>query len=549
MPGLPAVGTLKYNGYTFDGTAQVSVESSKVRDESVRTVLYVRHSITVSAVVCGGSGSLEGTGIDASDKMQSIHRALSADGGVLIFTDKGFHGDLKVNTGGVKDVKYGPKAEVLSWLPIGSNGAVKITWNVIVSVPECSTARYEGIMAWNYTAAFSIDTHGWTTRTVSGYLEIAQTVIAGTSAIDHTADEYRAWVGVSTPDGFKRSQTYTISEDKSRLEYSIVDEEIKSINAFPAGVVNIKATHRVTASHGLQVFTAARCTLSATITLAPNIAPIQSWLIFLSLLSQRTVAAVKAGHGVMLQSVEVEEDIYGATHTFNAVYKIMDLDIRNIIKSAGLWQTTGDEWGAHNKSLESIREPYGLAKMWCPSSSDRIVNLCKDATSPDLPWGSKKPYGVGPIAAVENKCPPPSKSYLKYYADIELRTREGSSYAVHQPLVDDETSIEGETIPKATASGGYKTKAPNSEDALIQKRTADAYSATFRGYCVRVGHKPVRPGVATIGSQTAVETRGSFKVTKLGDYYGCPVYRAEWSIEYDLLNSPGTVDPDQLVGT
>ena len=221
MVGMATVGTLSYNGVDFDGSSKVTVQVDPVKDESGRTVLYHRHTLNVSATIADN---------DSTDgDMRLIRQRLGEQGAELIFINRGFGDDLIVNSPGgtVRDVKWGPIPEVISWKPIGSLRACEIEWRVTTCVPVCSSTSgmYSGIITINYDMAWSISEKGYTTRTITGYLEIAMTR-SGRSAPD-TADRYRDKITPTVPTRFKRSQSWTLSKDKSRLDFSIVDKEVE----------------------------------------------------------------------------------------------------------------------------------------------------------------------------------------------------------------------------------------------------------------------------------------------------------------------------------
>src|SRR3990167_2729561 len=185
MPGLPAVGELTYNGYTFDGATHIDVASEPVRDEADRTVVYKRITITVDAIV---TASTAGAATDST--LEDIHVRLSHDGQKLVFKNKGFDRNLTVNAGKVRDVMFGPKVGVLQWKAVGRSEAANVKWQVITCVAACGAqGKHTGLMTINYEADYTIGPRGETTRVLSGYIQIAQTRVR--MKIPDSADGYR----------------------------------------------------------------------------------------------------------------------------------------------------------------------------------------------------------------------------------------------------------------------------------------------------------------------------------------------------------------------
>ena len=539
MPGLPAVGTLSYNGYTFDGTAQIKVAAHKVRDEAERTVIGVRYEITVSAIIAG-------TGSGTSDvNMAAVHAALSQDGQQLVFANKGFGASVSVNgPSGFRDIAWGPKTEVLYWAPIGSSQACQIVWVVTTTIPECSFANTSGIMAMNYEIDYQIDQHGDTTRTISGYLQIAvtRTIV---KTIPDVADRYRTAISPQAPLGYERTQQWKTSKDKGRLDFTIVDAQIPSPNPYPANVTAISGTHSAGWSRANRQGGKQRNVLEMRVRPQRGISGIQAWLIFHTLLMQRRQAAVYAGRQVMFDELSVQEDLFGFPCAFRAGWHVIG-SVDNIITDNGLWKPIGTDWQLWAASLTgtqlNIRGSSGLILQ---PNNDAIVDLCGYSGTSQNDGGQIIQQPEPPAAVpLKNEYPTPAKSWLYYRAQLIPIT---STPLVRHSVLQAPPTDSAPSDPNAT--GGFSLPYSSSATSdIIQKRGKDRIWVRFVGQARRAGFKIPRPKLVSIGGAAATEKHGIFSMRKVGDYLGVPVYAAQWDITYVLNNAPqGEIAPPDNV--
>ena len=137
-----------------------------------------------------------------------------------------------------------------------------------------------------YTIDWDINDGQFTTRIVSGYLEINNTRGQGQAGeVSHNADSLRETLANLHPTlpNFHRSQHYTESVDKKRLNFSIVDRQIESPNAYPKGVTNISGKHRVRWARGKEGAVLANF-LTIELELDQRSHPLTAFVIFLDTL-------------------------------------------------------------------------------------------------------------------------------------------------------------------------------------------------------------------------------------------------------------------------
>lgn len=536
MVGMAATGTLSYNGYTFDGTAKITVQVDPVRDESNRTVIYHKHTINVKAIVQSDGGT--------DGQLMDIRSRLGAQGAPLVFINHGFGTDLIVNqsAGGATDVRWGPIPEVISWRPIGSAQACEIEWRVTTCVPGCilyGTSRDKGVTTINYDMRWSISEKGYTTRAINGYLEIAQTRdMAGN--VPDSADVYRDIISPTVPTGFQRSQSWSLSKDKSRLDFSITDKELETPNAYPLGVVEIDAKHRVAWSRRGGKSMTLRNTISVNIEMAKDQRPIMAHLLFLEIAAARINHARANGVPVLIDDANFEESLFSRKHSFSVSYRTLSC-LKDLIADTGLWTPYNTQWNIWHFSMVQAFSHRGFANLAHLPASDALVNLCSENTT--IPWNaeSESPYHIPSTlpSALKNECPPEEKSWLDYASWIEV---DRDRPVVRQSKLTEPDAKDPEWNPYASAIATWQAK--QTKD-VIQEGGESRYTFHLKGYGVRVCHYVPKPAVEKIGVANVVEVSSAFDHRVIANVMGMPVYAAKWDIEYVSDESPEDVKPDQ----
>ena len=65
----------------------------------------------------------------------------------------------------------------------------------------------------------------------------------------------------------------------------------------------------------------------------------------------------------------------------------------------------------------------------------------------------------------------------------------------------------------------------------------------LEGSAVRLRFYPVPPALESVGGVAVYEKKRSVRYEQLADYSGSPAYRLQWSIAYDLDQTPTQVSP------
>ncbi len=557
---LATLGTLSYNGYTFDGASSVKVDVEFVRDEADRTVIYNRHVIQVRTFI-SDSASTDG-------QLENIKARLSHQGAAFSFINRGFGDDLVVNSAGgvgLRDVKWGPKPELLHWEPVGAAGACEVIWRVTVCVPTCGNGlsdRTSGVMAYNFSVDMALDVRGLSTRVIAGYIEIAQTRLA--KNVPDCADNYRNLIQPDLPLGFQRDQQWSVSADKSRVNFTINDRQLPTKNPYPNQVTNIRGNHRAAwrrGPHAAFLFNS----ISLDIELALSASQAFAYSLFGQLVKARVDFAARNGMVAFIDEVVADEDIFGLSSSFGCSYRLLtnlgDLlgksqnDSANTNQSiptntfdlarTGMWQAVGTDWRYWKSSMRVVQSNRGLAGLIIPAQNDVIVDLCDAGTTIGVPTDNQKtqPKPSGTLSPVfQNKKPQPRQSYLTYRQRAAIR---------HQKYINRQKPLQSSTKPSSNgdmmspegmtfnATGANSSITPSPD--VLQESGTGSYQVAYVGYAERVGYEIPRPNITSIGGQTPVESESTFILEQTGVVFGVPVFRAEWQMIYELPNNPSQV--------
>lgn len=541
---------ITYNGYQFGDYSHVDISAVMVEDDAQRTVLRHRYRIRVSTTIVAEAGDL-----NVGYHFRRIRQLLTKQGQALIIDHAGFGPKLSINsgTGGVRDVDFGPKPKIVNWDPVGATNAVEVVWECETSIPTCDGnygARYTGIESINYTISHRINESGYTTRTISGHISIAMS--ASGQALPDTADAYRDFIIIRKPINFTRETTWNLSADKRRAEFTLLDKEIESPNAYPAGIIKISARHRVLwtrLGHGTRSMANLPNSISASITLAPGQSRARAWEVFRGIVSSRVGYAIANGLTVFIEALEVEEEIYSNTWSFNMQWRVTstmsDGPLGFFFSGTGLGSPTPDamQWGSWDASVGHLQSHRGIAGMRVDATQDQIINLCTTEWLPEYQHETTISFPL-PTYYFRfcNERPPPLRSWLQW--DTMLYAYENVPTAVQITLGHDDLKKTSFNPEQPTATYG-----DTDVDDQIRRFVEDAPAGTeftWTGYAERVGWMIPRPALLNVGNKVLTRKDGQkFAQKRIGIIFCQPVYAAAWNQTYVVTERPAEIDePD-----
>jgi len=540
MVGLPAVGELTYNGFTFDGATHIQVQEEPVPDAAGVANMYVRITINVTAIFQNDDTT--------DDEINDLRKRLTANGKKLVFKNKGFGRDLNVGGGGrITDVDSGPKTKVISWRPIGSAQACEVKWSVTATIPECeSQGRLNGVASITYEISFEVDEGGYTTRRVSGDLVIAQGVVFN-KLVDTADDYYDRFINIKPIRGFKRQQNRSLSRDKARLSFTVVDTQIKTRNPLPIGIVNATGRHvqNWTQTSGKSFRNVIEMQLEHSI----DFNPLVGWMIFGTTVSKRMLAAMRAGKHVLLDDISVSESIFGTDMSFRVGYRVIG-EISQFIGDSDMWVPIGTNWDRWHTSLKnSMFSHYGVSEIQHVVGNDPVVTLCTAPEGLDLDHGGKvqSVKAVQP-PTVKNETPPPDKSWMNYRPVVSIVKEDKASYQSYLQGKPTDSGAQEFASPGEAGPPSQKLQFSGNadKDADVQYGGDARYLLRFFGTATRAGHPIPRPKIDRIGEISPKEKSVVANGSIVANMAGVPIYRLDWMVDYYLTRAPGQIDmPDR----
>lgn len=535
---------LQYNGYPFNDYTNIFVNVEMIYDDAERTIKYHRYKVrAITTIYAEANDSYCG------EHFRRIRQLLSKAGQQLTLDHEGFGPRLVVNFNdtSVRDVEFGPKPRVLSWSPVGDTNAVEVVWECEFSIPTCTgdgNVRFSGLSSFNYGITFSVDTYGYSTRAISGYLEIAMT--RNGQAIPDTADAYREIIVMPRLVNFERTHSFSLSPDKRRLDFSIVDTEIRTPNAYPPGVVKIRANHRVGWSR--RSLATLPNSISATIELDKHQPRSRAWEIFRSIVADRTAYAT-GNKKTFLEALEIDEDIYGDSISFSLAYRIYFTDKRgalsHIFDSTGLFEKPPGDWVAWSASMLQSQSLRGNSLLRHVPSEDQIVDLCVNELLPQQSYPyAATPQPMSSYTRFCNQRPAPNESWLRF--DASITSIEDVPATEQITLGGDD--LEGKDFDPTdpTASNGVT----DAEEQIIRFIEEAPAGLRFQwiGYAERVGWDIPKPSRLTFGNTTLKRIgKGLFRKKLLGVHFCQPLYGAAWNFTYVVDERPEQLPLDDAV--
>lgn len=585
MALLPAVGTITYNGYTFNAATKTTVSGRPVYDEAGRTIVAVVYTFYLTSFV---PEAVSGAGADSM--IADLRQRLMSPGRSFTYTGQGL-GNLEINVAGTKDVLWGPKPTALDLEPLGSKALWRITWACEIAIPECSNAVYQfQPMAFNYQTTFEIDADGYSVRTVAGYLEIPMTRTGdGARNVPDSADKYRERIILPIPEGFRRvNQNFSVSFDRRRLTFTFVDEELPS-EGLPIGCTSANGMHVLTSA---QAGTVRNWTgrISATYVVAKGLDRKLAYEAFFALVEDRLKAARDAvkndddtKDSVVPYSMEITQGLYqdGRRISFSMSYTFV-LPLKKILEGSGIWRevpkTDSRQWAT---SIEGVTGVRGFANLKDRPENDAIVDLCGSTSLSTVPTDPKPPVirtppkpelkhggyvayanaidieeipGTSSMRSLPKQQTAEMKNSLTYgsFSTLEAQTEPGPELGVSSSpgprpsgtrlaydlltgRADGLNNVLGNLTSPSQPPQFPNVRPGASGGTVPQLRSAPEYTVRLRGYAVTLGIAPECPSLEKFEDATLIPhpiEQPRFTVTTIGFLLGMPLTHAEWVIPY-----------------
>jgi len=512
---------ITYNGWTFPEHHTTRVNISPVYDTSRRTVKYHHYTVNVSCYLT--SDSFDGTGgvpsIASGNQLDPavgiLKHKITKPGKVLKIEDEGL--DSNFTIGPTNVVGFGPQITQFVWRPVGYNKASHLMWTVEFDIIECENSSRPGskvsdVGEFNYSVAYNIDGEGMTSRTIQGTLE-AFVQRTGTTRLTDTADSYRERFFFPLPENFMREdQSYTLSEDRRTLIFSINDREIPSQNAFPRGMSFATGTYRVSRETRLSKNSLAtsqgivRVEINVTFNYQPGQTGAVAWSAFAALLDSRLRPLSRASRTFVVEGLDIEEGLWSRQMSFSASI-LVTLTLNQMIRNSGLWNRLPFLWKTWAEARPHLIDQRGYA---------------------DLKYRPQ---------LLADNCPPPAEqSWLSY--DYNLKVYRDSNVAVTPPLEGGESYVPSRPVLGAGTTVEMEELTTPVNSVVVQDRAPETLHFTLSFSAKRVGYEIVPPKVVNSNSKEEQPTLiredidACHKVDETAT--GCPIYAIEGQRHYRI---------------
>ncbi len=293
---LPDIGSLRYNGVTFSHLYHSSVTGHEILDNAGWTVKGTEYTISVDGVVTLGPGD------QTCDRVWvNLRKKLQQAGGALVYLGKGF-GPLIVNQPGgafkpagttLRDLAWGPRPELLEFIPLGGSRSANVKWVCKTLVSEQPVFAENPVVQFNYDTSMSYDEQGYSKLVVHGTIEIPLSRRrVDVRSVPESVDQFRNGLVAAVTEGIDltryrvTSRTFPVSRDRRTMEFEVTAEEMP-LFGLPPGATAARGTFSCRPWSGSKYLAGTvkwLCSLRGTYVIANSFPRRQAWWAFLSLL-------------------------------------------------------------------------------------------------------------------------------------------------------------------------------------------------------------------------------------------------------------------------
>lgn len=572
-------------------------------DDSNRTIIGVDYHLTVRCVFHGANNTQLAQNMTSLRKYLSLPRQILRIEGLgtgigKISTTAGNAG-IPANT---MDISYGPKPLSLSMEPVGGQLAWELTWEVAFFVGEHisvtdNDGRLSFWMAFNSSSTWSNDFEGIPTRSVQGYIQIAQGT-TNTKSPPRLVDSIREAINIVCPVNFRRVQNvWRMNEAQDHLVFSVIDEYLPGDN-LPAGITMGGGSFNITANAGQDNLgmNVAHASLQMILKVAPGQHPSLAAFYFMSIYLTKQAKLTSLDNNGKARNVVLPVHFSVTTQYF---------DNQRVIQCAGAWQITNSitvvNGVAKNENGQTVSSAYAgingilsAADLFTPVSDQltdaigspqgyktwraSVFNLWSNRGTPQIVeiTGGSNPsvYIEGSIVDLGSQivsgtigeinqipltysasnlptmgCPaiPEKGGWISYRRRIDFWLEEYQS--THRRAISyipsSSAGWQGQTDPGETNVIHIETGAPMPYDTPQHVSEYHGRPRLFVGISVaslRFKRMPYLHKVKSVGGYPVKR----IKAYNLTPYYafnafGCPVYRQQGYVIYEVLGFPSSI--------
>jgi hypothetical protein len=430
---LGGVGQVEYNGALLEGPyCKTKVTATPEWSESGRVIKWWKYTFDISTLIFGGTTGLQ---FSADHAIEAMRRKLTEPAGLLKYKGVGIGDDFEVGPADtrakLRDVNFGPKPELLTFLPINAQ-VVFVQFRVSTCVAEqCFTtaaALPTNVLAVDWDWSTDIDRDGYTVVRWNIGAELPLWMKSD-NALPANADfQLRERLAPPLLTGFRREQSWTLSRDRRRLEGRVTDTE--EVVALPDGIGYMEMDHDVSSgrSRGQGAFFRWTNTIRGTVNVPRNMTKDLAWdkiklVLGARLATARGITAVQAAalalreawanrnaspspnpaqaawenaaaaaaaaaasgpavtqRAVIVTSLSFGEKVFGREVRFSMTYDIIGTSMHNVLNDSGLFRIPGTDWATWKNSMTGTGKPFdvrGCSNLTYGQTIDgAVIDLC-----------------------------------------------------------------------------------------------------------------------------------------------------------------------------
>lgn len=533
----PLTGLIRYNGFTFGPPEttppNLQLVSEPRYDDAGRAVIGIRYTLTLAAYVTDETEPL------TAARLEEIRTLLNRPGRELVLTGIGL-GDTTISAEGSHgDLIQGPRPRLLELAPVAGTNTWQLKWQCEFEISEPPEASSGDWLALNFTARYQIDTRGFTTRTIQGYVQLALVrPEEDAHEIDATADAARDALTFIIPSGFRRvGSTWTESADKSRLEFEVIDRELDH-QPFPPGIVEAEVDYelRSSAEQGPTVHFSGWMESAAD-------QPENHAAYRLLLLLEDRIERLHQASGELLvpRSIALGRKLFTRRANLTAEYAQAGC-LLGVLAASGMWDAIpGSDYLLWKASMEPLWENRGLAELASRLADGVIVDAVDHAIT-EMTLGSD---GGSPTFETTPHTLPslipaitPELSWLSFSASLTAIREE--AITLHYPA-----QAVTHTAPDPLLDPGLGDPFTVADPPLREEHGEPRQQVLFEGTARRLQYQPIVPRLVSVGGQTLLPRRRSERRQQVDRYCGVPLYEVIWQITYDLAGAIAAHIPPQ----
>ena len=481
-----SLGIVGYNGASFGPSVYTTCVMEPQEDESKRTVIYyTAHFTFVWYVDCSDQGepNAQNPNTTTDAQLEVVRSRLMHAGGDFQYAGAGL-GQISVNPapnspavpvssafpGAAKqlDPVWGPKPRRFAYEGVGAKYA-KCTFQIDVAFVNCPAVLARAkILEYCFSLDYGV-TDGYTTKTVKGFVRIPG--VRGPNqdrTLSDNADLYLEGAIPPSPVGFRRVRCdRTLSLDKCRLDFTVVDEQYQGRNFPPKACIRAEGSHSVRSP--VPTFNSWTGVFRGTYEYLPGVSPANGFTAFRDWLLDRleTLSKLKGTAIIPTDLSMTEPEVYGRPKgQFELTYSYAmapENVIQNALLGSGLWKPVKDSsYSVWSASMSNAWTPRGYAGLKFQNSNDLILDICAEVTKPVTPGGGGAPRhaeigrkaGVPHLPASQGGRVADALQVGNHHpAPTQRHGDEAAAHGVRPALVEELVGGRDERLPAALPAG------------------------------------------------------------------------------------------------